>query len=95
MKQVVHPNDATRGRIRPGSPTRLMLEPGFLGYVGLHLSCLAVIWVGWSPVAIEVAMPALLAAGTYALGAVLADVRSDLGTSRARGPGALGRGVRA
>lgn len=38
------------------SPAQHSIDwPRVIPYVGLHLACLAVIWVGWSPVAVTVA----------------------------------------
>lgn len=35
---------------------RLLTRSGFIPYVLIHLACLTVIWVGWSPVAVAVAV---------------------------------------
>jgi stearoyl-CoA desaturase (delta-9 desaturase) len=56
VNQTAQPEVSDRGSA-PAEPwRRLLTQPGFVGYIALHVSCLAVIWVGWSPVAVGVAV---------------------------------------
>ena len=44
------------GVARRGCSARNLLRSAFLGYVAMHLACLAVVFVGWSPVAVITAI---------------------------------------
>ncbi|MEM1412482.1 MAG: acyl-CoA desaturase, partial [Pseudomonadota bacterium] len=64
MKRLL---DAMRTWFDSGSAARPVADDGQAGtvdwvrvmpYIGMHLACLGVLWVGWSPVSVAVAIAA-------------------------------------